>query len=528
MKYRRRQVLRGIVAMSATAIASSVARAQSASGVVGIAETIAVRIVPPGSPGSGVLVGREGLTYFVLTAKHVVAGTSGGEEAYVVTPDGQRHRLDTSAGAILEHPNFDLAVVQFQSDRDYSLAQVGDSNSLQLLEDELVVAGFRLVEGAQSESLTFGRGFFVSRSDGGEGYRLSYELNTSRGMSGGPVLNLSGQLVGIHGRAEGEVINGVPVRDGFGLGIPIALFQEWQPIALSQAPEPRVTPAPTPPAATGNGQLRTFSFEVVTLGDRGRELSRETKQAGFFTEDLGNGIELEMVRIPGGRFTMGSPDTEEGRFADEETQRQVTVEEFYMGKYAVTQEEWYAVVTLLPKVNRGLPVSPSRAVGARRPVEQIDWFDAKEFCDRLSRATGKEYRLPLEAEWEYACRAGTTTPFHFGNTITTNLANYRGTDVEFEGEIVPGNYGRGPRGDYREETLDVGSFLPNSFGLYDMHGNVSEWCEDGPVEVSEEVRMLRGGSFSDVPWGCRSANRGRDRPSSKFNNVGYRIICTSV
>jgi formylglycine-generating enzyme required for sulfatase activity len=273
------------------------------------------------------------------------------------------------------------------------------------------------------------------------------------------------------------------------------------------------------------------------------------RTAQYFIEDLGNGIQLEMVMIPSGSFMMGSPETEEGSTDDERPQHQVTIKAFCLGKYQVTQAQWKAVAAF-PQVNKELKLDPSRFKGDgstsltnHRPVEQVSWENAVEFCDRLSRHTKRQYRLPSEAEWEYACRAGTTTPFHFGETITTNLANYQGTDNE---EYKwSGSYGSGPKGVYREETTAVGSFgVANNFGLYDMHGNVWEWCQDdwhsdyegAPTdgsawlssEESSDTKLLRGGSWNYDPGYCRSAYRNSFYLDSDGDVIGFRVVCSGA
>jgi formylglycine-generating enzyme required for sulfatase activity/tRNA A-37 threonylcarbamoyl transferase component Bud32 len=286
-------------------------------------------------------------------------------------------------------------------------------------------------------------------------------------------------------------------------------------------------------------KLAEYEFDVITVNDRGEEIKREKGSAKYFTEDLGNNITLEMVEIPGGTFMMGSPEAELARNDNESPQHKVTVPSFYMGKYEVTQAQWKAVAAL-PKVGRELKPEPSYFKGEELPVESISWYDAVEFCKRLSKATGKEYRLPSEAEWEYACRAGTTTPFHFGETITTNLVNYRGTDWEYEGTVYPGNYANGPKGEYKAKMTPVGSFPSNAFGLYDLHGNVWEWCGDryqesytgaprdgSPWETENSSSyVLRGGSWDYYPQCCRSATRNRVAPDGGYLNVGFRCIAT--
>ena len=261
-----------------------------------------------------------------------------------------------------------------------------------------------------------------------------------------------------------------------------------------------------------------------------------------FVERLSSAVTLEMLPIPGGSFVMGAPDDEPERYEDETPPHLVSVQPFLMGKYPVTQAQWSAVAAL-PQIDRELKSDPSYFKGDHRPVERVSWLDAMEWCDRLSRHTKQDYRLPTEAEWEYACRAGTTTPFHFGATITTNLANYRGTDDKEH--KWSGSYGNGPKGDYRAETTPVGSFeVANAFGLYDMHGNVWEWCHDhwhenyaeAPADGSawldnddtldeEANRLLRGGSWHYDPGYCRSACRNGIRADYQYFNISFRVVC---
>ncbi|WP_413174484.1 formylglycine-generating enzyme family protein [Anabaena azotica] len=254
------------------------------------------------------------------------------------------------------------------------------------------------------------------------------------------------------------------------------------------------------------------------------------KTVQYFTEDLGNGIELEMVLIPGGTFIMGSPAEELESRSNERPQHEVTIKPFCFGKYPVTQAQWQAVAAL-PQVNKELKPDPSRFKEANRPVEWVSWHDAVEFCNRLSNHTQRPYRLPSEAEWEYACRAGTTTPFHFGETITTELANYDGNYT----------YGDGVKGIDRKETTEVGSFkIANEFGLYDMHGNIWEWCQDdwhdnyeaAPTDGSAWIsnkessdKMLRGGSWGVNPGNCRSAYRIYVDAGFDYYDLGFRVVC---
>jgi formylglycine-generating enzyme required for sulfatase activity len=269
--------------------------------------------------------------------------------------------------------------------------------------------------------------------------------------------------------------------------------------------------------------LKLEQIQVVTVNKSGEIIQRQQRIARYFIEDLGNDVTLEMAAIPGGTFMMGSPENEARGRNNESPQHPVTVPSFFMGKYPVTQAQYQAI----------MGTNPSRFKGSNRPVERVIWNDAIAFCEKLSQRTGKNYRLPSEAEWEYACRAGTTTPFHFGETITTDLANYSGNYT----------YGGGIEGIYRGETTEVGSFeVANNFGLYDMHGNVWEWCQDSwhssykgaPtdgnawLDTDTNVRLLRGGSWNYLPGNCRSACRNFNLLDNYLNLIGFRVVCSGA
>ena len=298
--------------------------------------------------------------------------------------------------------------------------------------------------------------------------------------------------------------------------------------------------SPSKPAINvTEAKLESFKFETVTVNEKGEIVDRSNKQAKLFKEDLGHDVTLEMVSIPGGKFMMGTEDEEierlvkkfrEEGFRREKPQHEVTVQPFFMGKFQITQAQWKAIASL-PKIEKDLALEPSYFKGNDLPVERVSWDDVNEFLQRLSEKTGKEYRLPTEAEWEYACRAVTTTPFHFGETITSELANYRGTST----------YANEPKGEYRGKTLSVGSFPPNAFGLYDMPGNVWEWCQDdwynnynnapndGSAWDSEtrDTKVIRGGSWNNFPDDCRSAFRSFLTRFNRFYFIGFRAVCVA-
>ncbi len=258
-------------------------------------------------------------------------------------------------------------------------------------------------------------------------------------------------------------------------------------------------------------------------------------KAKVFREALGEGIYLEMVLIPGGTFLMGSPETEAEGHEHESPQHEVRVASFWIGKVAVTQKQWQAVANF-PQISQALKRDTSEFKGRNRPVEQVSWYDTVEFCARLSRRTGREYRLPSEAEWEFACRAGKKTPFNFGETINPDLANYL-TDPD--SKLTDS---RTLSRQCRNQTTPVGSFQENAFGLYDLHGNVCEWCadiwhenyHDAPCDGSvwklngdDKYRVLRGGSWHEFPKNCRCASRLKARPGDRRNDVGFRIVLSS-
>ena len=229
---------------------------------------------------------------------------------------------------------------------------------------------------------------------------------------------------------------------------------------------------------------------------------------------------------------MGAPADETESRENERPQHRVEVPEFYLGKYPITQAQWRFGANL-PKIEQDLNPDPSDFKGKNLPVEDVSWLDAIEFCARLSQHTGRQYRLPSEAEWEYACRARTTTPFHFGETIDPQLANYDGNYA----------YRHDQKGKYREKTTPVGSFkVANSFGLFDIHGNVWEWCQDcwhsdyqdaprdGSAWLDSESsetanRVMRGGSWDNNPRYCRSASRHNNAPAYRNYFFGFRVVC---
>jgi formylglycine-generating enzyme required for sulfatase activity len=295
-----------------------------------------------------------------------------------------------------------------------------------------------------------------------------------------------------------------------------------------------------------------YSFESVVLDHSGKVINRLPGQAQQLVENLGQGVQLEMISIPKGFFQMGS--RHEGGYSDERPQHPVFLPSFWLGKHPITQAQWQAVMNSLPNC---------RFHGPDLPVETISWQDASEFCARLSKHTGRSYCLPSEAQWEYACRAGTATPFSFGESITTDWVNFVGDHT----------YGTAPTGIYRHGPTPIGTFAPNPWGLCDMHGNVWEFCQDtwvddyvsAPVDGSARIslqapaaprfsfqqtdlfsalqfrltrsennptrqsyRVARGGSWHETPTHCRSAMRLRVADNERLEYYGLRVMLAEL
>jgi formylglycine-generating enzyme required for sulfatase activity len=290
--------------------------------------------------------------------------------------------------------------------------------------------------------------------------------------------------------------------------------------------------------------LDLFEYETATIQRREQrtlfglrpnrtrwQIEKRRGQGRQLAERLGDGLQLEMKWIPSGSFMMGSPADEPERTSAEGPQHEVKVSSFLLGRDPVTQNQWRFVAGL-PQVELELNAEPSWFKGDDLPVEQVSWNEAQEFCRRLSVYAEHEYRLPSEAEWEYACRADTQTPFHFGEMITPDLANYNGRFA----------YNNGPKGQNRRKITAVGSFPANQWGLSDMHGNIYEWCQDvwhdnyegAPTDGSawtegsnQESRVVRGGSWLDLPRFCRSACRSYFSPGFRSYDLGFRVCCAA-
>jgi formylglycine-generating enzyme required for sulfatase activity len=312
------------------------------------------------------------------------------------------------------------------------------------------------------------------------------------------------------------------------------IFASKSIATVTSTPSPKVSPPPPPisiksspspiPPQRWSRRKVLITFGLFTVGTVASnifaQLFRQNPTPSpsprplppLFTENLPNGVTLEMVGLPAGQFLMGSPDSDPDASDDEKPQHQVEVNSFAIGKYSVTQAQYEAVMGTNPSNFKNNP---------QNPVEMVSWEDAQAFCQKLSQITGKTYRLPTEAEWEYACRGGTTTRYYFGDDAN-QLGDYAWYD-----------------GNSQYKTHPVGQKKPNAWGLYDMSGNVWEWCEDNwhdnyenaPSDGSawltndnnSHIIIIRGGSWGDNPRACRSAYRNGLDNRSHIN--GFRVVC---
>lgn len=255
-------------------------------------------------------------------------------------------------------------------------------------------------------------------------------------------------------------------------------------------------------------------------------------------KSITNTLGMTFVRIPAGKFVMGSPETEKDRGADEARHEVVLTKPFYLGVHEVTQGQYEKVMGSNPSYFSARGGGRQRVAGkntADYPVEKVTWQQAVAFCQKLSaqpaeKTAGRTYRLPTEAEWEYACRAGSTTVFHYGDDLDSYKANFNG--------LIYAAYGKAGAGPFYRSTVSVGSYKKNDWGLYDMHGNVQEWCQDwysadgstkspktdptGPAQGTE--RVLRGGGWPHSGKAVRSAIRNKLPPDEAHYSAGFRVV----
>jgi formylglycine-generating enzyme required for sulfatase activity len=291
----------------------------------------------------------------------------------------------------------------------------------------------------------------------------------------------------------------------------------------------------TTPGRTEKGRARPAlahaPFDAARAGELQRAWAAYLGRPVEEDLDLGGGVKMAFLLIPPGTFTMGSPPGEKERSAGEAAHAVTINRPFYLAKYAVTQEQYRQLTGKNPSFFSAGEGGRDRVAGLdtrRLPVENVSWEDAAGFCRELAERTGRKAHLPSEAEWEYACRAGTTTPFHFGSRCNGKQANCNGN--------FP--YGTPEKGPYLERPCAVGSYRPNAFGLYDMHGNILQWCQDwyapscddlpgkDPVRVNigpEATRVLRGGLWFSYARYCRAAFRDRRVPGKRDGSLGFRV-----
>ena len=370
---------------------------------------------------------------------------------------------------------------------------------------------------------------FGEKSADGHGVFFYHVLEGLRGKAKNPEGNVTWNglaeyvMQNVNKRAKEWEPDQARVRAA-ALDVPLADLRFQTPHQLNNldesvvlvAPRDLGSPAPVPKKDLGSLPVEVqVEFNCVIDGETRKGTCR------VLTLDIGGGEKMEFVRISKGKFTMGSPkEKEEKERGDDEDEHEVEItKDFYLGRYAVTQAQYKAIVG----------ENPSSFKGDRLPVETVSWDDAVKFCEKFSTKLNRKTMLPSEAQWEYACRAGTRSPFHFGTKLNGDLANCDGN--------YP--YGTETKGDYKKKTVEVGSYPANPWGLYDMSGNVYQWCQDwyGPyqkldstrdpvqlIKQSDNYKTLRGGSWNNDARNCRSALRNWGGPDNRGIGIfGFRV-----
>jgi len=501
--------------------------------------------------GTGFLVEHGGMGCAVLTAAHVVE-PSPDRLNVTVAEDDQLYQdvLVTPA------EGYDLALIRFQpedtGDRcPYGGLPLGVTQAM-TVGNPLWLIGYPDRAGENRELILQtleGKVTTVELPREG-GLGLAYDIISAAGMSGGPVLNQRGEVVAVHSQADQDRQGNEFVK--WGVDIQLA----FQALSL----EPPVNPWRFVLPGLGRSLLIILGAGgAIVVGQtlarswQSYQAWQESKQPLILTlkpKKGGKTVPLELLPIPGGTFWMGQTEAETKQLkkeAGEDTYKQfferelprhrVTVPPFWMGRFPVTQAQYEAVMGENPATRYD-----KKFVSPNQPVIEVSWDMAVKFCEALNQLEKDyQFRLPTEAEWEYACRAGTETAFYFGDKITPGQANFNGNH----------SYNGSPKGKYRGVTTPVGQFPANAWGLQDMHGNVWEWCADEwydsyaqkPEELkkdgsipwtknlsgispsSDKARLLRGGSWCNLPWYCRSARRLRNDLTLTSNSVGVRVVC---
>jgi formylglycine-generating enzyme required for sulfatase activity len=486
--------------------------------------------------GSGFIIHPDG---YVLTQKR--AGQGGGK-IEVVLADGSRH----TAKAIAVDSQNHFAILKISAE-GLSAVPLGDSTELDVM-DPIIALGFPQ---ASDADLSAFEGKINARRKTTMIPLFQVDLAIEPGHYGGPVINEYGEAIGmIISRSEAASLlpsaSALPERINYAIPTE-ALIGQIQKLVPEPIAETSQQEKLSPKQIYRN--LKSSVVKVCNYSAPIKTAKNSVKTLQIPLPDLPAGAKpLDLVLISPGSFNMGNPSEAQNRESNEAPLTQVSLTRpFYLGKYEITQAQWVALMGSNPSHFTENP---------NLPVERISWYDAVEFCQRLSEllpniqaipeiGESMEIRLPFEAEWEYACRASTATPYFFGFTLKTNQANFDGRSfIEFSADNAERQEAVELAADteeyYLDQTSPVGQFPANAWGLYDMHGNVQEWCMDryaprlpgrkvvNPQGPSNGIyRICRGGSWFDRPQSCRSSSRNPMPPSTRLDNVGFRVVLSA-